>query len=186
MTFVPCIAVFISGISLVASDNSLWIFVSNFWRIKFISSSVKEFTPLKKSMNKSKNLKIMKSIVCFLVQRWIATDYDSASPCLLYSICQGGLELDRLVFHSMARANLNKSEKLVTNTTAASKYPSSSESASIEIPFSDCGPLTLTLMLRYYLSPTYHFYSDWLWPYCDKSIQFLNSSFGFLEKKNIY
>ena len=36
--------------------------------------------------------------------------------------------------HSMARVNLNKSEELVTNTTAASKYiPKSPESTSIEI-----------------------------------------------------
>jgi len=27
-----------------------------------------------------------------------------------------------------------------------------------------------------------YFFSDWLWPYCDKSIKVLNSCFGFLEK----
>ena len=39
------------------------------------------------------------------------------------------------MYHSMARANLNKCEELVTNTTAASKYIPP-EFASIEIlPF---------------------------------------------------
>ena len=41
----------------------------------------------------------------------------------------------QFLFHSMTRANLNKSVCLVTNTTTASKYiPKRPESASIEIP----------------------------------------------------
>ena len=37
-------------------------------------------------------------------------------------------------YHSMARANLNKSEWLMANTTKASPEVYASESASIEIP----------------------------------------------------
>ena len=44
-------------------------------------------------------------------------------------------EVQTVLFHSMARANLNKSVWLVTNTTTTSKsYLRGPESASIEIP----------------------------------------------------
>ena len=39
----------------------------------------------------------------------------------------------------------------------------------------DSGPLAkvCTLMLRLYLSRSPHFYSDWLWPYCDSCLSIL-------------
>ena len=41
--------------------------------------------------------------------------------------------------------------------------------------YADSGPprYLFTLMLRLYLSRSPHFYSDWLWPYCDSCLSIL-------------
>ena len=42
-----------------------------------------------------------------------------------------------------------------------------------------------TLMLRWYLSRSPHFYSDWLWPYCDIMEKKLKSCTGVLLKADL-
>ena len=63
-----------------------------------------------------------------------------------------------LLKHSMARANLNKSEWLVTNTTAASTYISKRPRI--------CINWNPTFINTWCCGCTCHFYSDWPWQYC--------------------
>ena len=86
--------------------------------------------------------------------------------------------------HSMARANLNKSEVFFTNTTTATKYIPRRSRICIDWNISFQSQIYLVkvplnvhivkqdflhkkLMLQCYLLRRLHSYSDWLWPYCE-------------------